>query len=177
LVSQIQALVLLLFNDTDSLSFNAIKEGLRMTDGLPELALALLSLSGAATRVLTRQRLGMFSPATGLPAEEVFTFNAAFTHTQSDIRVAPILLKDANDEAAVAAEKTAKDRPLVLDAAIVRIMKARQTLLHSELAEQVSRAVKLIVTPADLKKRVELLLEREYLKRDDKDFSRYHYVS
>jgi cullin-4 len=177
LVSQIQALVLLLFNDTDSLSFGAIKDGLRMTDGLPELALALLSLSGAATRVLTRQRLGMFSPATGLPAEEVFTFNASFTHIQSDIRVAPILLKDANDEAAVIAEKTAKDRPLVLDAAIVRIMKARQTLLHSELAEQVSRAVKLIVTPADLKKRVELLLEREYLKRDDKDFSRYHYVS
>jgi hypothetical protein len=62
-----------------------------------------------------------------------------------------------------------KDRRYAIDAAIVRIMKARKMLAHSELIDEVlSQLAVFRPRQKAIKQRIEHLIEREYLKRSDK---------
>jgi cullin-4 len=53
------------------------------------------------------------------------------------------------------------DRAFAVDAAIVRVMKARKKLAHNQLITALFEQLKFPVKPADLKKRIENLIERE----------------
>ena len=55
---------------------------------------------------------------------------------------------------------------LQIDAAIVRIMKTRKTLSHKLLVNELVVQLKFPIKGADLKKRIESLIDREYLERD-----------
>ena len=57
----------------------------------------------------------------------------------------------------------------MIDASIVRIMKARKMLAHSELIDEVlSQLAVFRPRQKAIKQRIEHLIEREYLKRSDK---------
>lgn len=56
-----------------------------------------------------------------------------------------------------------------IDAAIVRVMKTRKTLSHKLLVGELLVQLKFPVRGADLKKRIESLIDREYLARDAGD--------
>jgi cullin-4 len=56
-------------------------------------------------------------------------------------------------------------------------MKARKTILHQQLIPQVMEQLKVPAQPADIKKRIESLIEREYMERDPKERSRYKYLA
>jgi cullin 3 len=61
----------------------------------------------------------------------------------------------------------------------VRIMKSRKTLSHNEL---VSETIKLLqqrfmASPVVIKKRIESLIEREYLERGRDDRKLYNYLA
>jgi cullin-4 len=66
-----------------------------------------------------------------------------------------------------------------LDAAIVRIMKARKELSYEHLKLATIEAVKNHFVPeiSSIKERVQVLVEQEYLKRDDEDMNMYIYVA
>ena len=64
-----------------------------------------------------------------------------------------------------------------MDATIVRLMKARKTLSHSTLMSELMVQLKFPARANDLKKRVESLIEREYLARDRDDPSVYIYLA
>jgi cullin 3 len=70
-----------------------------------------------------------------------------------------------------------EERRHVLEAVIVRIMKSRKTLTHNQLLEEICRQVsnRFSPTPGSIKSRIESLIEREYLKRDDNDMRKYIY--
>lgn len=53
-----------------------------------------------------------------------------------------------------------------IDAAIVRIMKTRKTLSHKLLVGELMQMLKFPMKASDLKKRIESLIDREYLERD-----------
>jgi len=57
---------------------------------------------------------------------------------------------------------------LSVEAAIVRIMKSRRSLDHNALIAEVAKQLndKFTADPAFIKKRIESLIEREYLERD-----------
>ncbi|XP_070392564.1 cullin-3-like [Dermacentor albipictus] len=65
-----------------------------------------------------------------------------------------------------------------LEAAIVRIMKARKTLSHDDLLVEVTNVLKARYTPspAAFKKRVDALIEREYLERATENPEVYIYM-
>jgi len=66
-----------------------------------------------------------------------------------------------------------------LPAAIVRIMTARKTMHHNELIAEVTKqlSVRFNASPQFIKKRIESLIEREYLERANDDRRVYNYVA
>jgi cullin 3 len=66
-----------------------------------------------------------------------------------------------------------------IEAAIVRIMKARKTLSHITLIAEVTSQLqsRFIPDPMVIKRRIEGLIEREYLKRSSSDRKIYDYVA
>uniref|UniRef100_A0A914ENV2 Cullin protein neddylation domain-containing protein n=1 Tax=Acrobeloides nanus TaxID=290746 RepID=A0A914ENV2_9BILA len=75
--------------------------------------------------------------------------------------------------------KVEEDRRHEVEAAIVRIMKARKMLSHSELIVESTNQLKARFNPDPMliKRRIENLIERDYLKRDDQDQKLYHYIT
>jgi cullin-4 len=70
-----------------------------------------------------------------------------------------------------------QDRKYLIDAAVVRTMKARRTVSHTDLVTEVVRLVRFPLDIPVLKQRIEQLMESEYMKRDEKEFSLYHYIA
>lgn len=69
------------------------------------------------------------------------------------------------------------ERQHVLDALVVRIMKARKKEQHQSLMTQVINEVKLFKPqPAMIKESFDRLIEKEYLERDPKDRTVYIYI-
>lgn len=74
-------------------------------------------------------------------------------------------------------EEVFRDREYQVDAAIVRIMKARKRLTHTLLISETMTQLKFPAQNNDIKKRIESLIEREYLERDPEDNSMYRYLA
>lgn len=72
-----------------------------------------------------------------------------------------------------------EERRHQIEAAIVRIMKSRKTLAHNELVAEVCRqlAVRFTPIPHSIKKRIESLIEREYIQRHKDDPKQYNYMA
>lgn len=86
-------------------------------------------------------------------------------------------LKESVEEVERTHEEVFRDRQYQVDAVIVRTMKARKTLSHSSLMAELMTQLRFPARPVDLKKRVESLIEREYLARDKNDSSIYIYLA
>ena len=69
-----------------------------------------------------------------------------------------------------------QDRQWCIDAAVVRVMKRSRTLAHDALMTELRGQIKFPVTAADIKARIESLLEQEYIARAEEDWTVYRYV-
>ena len=83
----------------------------------------------------------------------------------------------ASDESRRIGEAVDQDRAHAVDAAIVRIMKTRRSLAHKLLARELAAQLRFAVAGPALKKRVESLIDREFLARDEADPSVYNYLA
>ena len=72
-----------------------------------------------------------------------------------------------------------EDRKPLVEAAIVRILKARRVLDHNSIVAEVTRqlSARFAPSPAVIKKRIESLIDREFLERDPNDRRMYKYVA
>ena len=71
------------------------------------------------------------------------------------------------------------ERKSLLDAAIVRIMKAKKTMTHQALITETVDVMKKHFQPdvGMIKSRFEQLIEQEYMRRDDDEPNKYIYVA
>ena len=76
-------------------------------------------------------------------------------------------------------QKVEEDRKHVIEAAIVRIMKARRLLDYNTIITEVTAHMKgrFVPVAVDIKKRLESLIERDFLERDANDRTLYRYMS
>jgi cullin 3 len=67
----------------------------------------------------------------------------------------------------------------MIDAAIVRVMKSRQKMEHSQLIVDVTSQLtsRFIPDPLMIKKQIEVLIDREYLERVEGNARMYQYVA
>jgi len=70
-----------------------------------------------------------------------------------------------------------EDRKYLIDAAVVRTLKARKTISHTDLFQEVSRILRFPLDNDMLKARIDYLLDAEYMERDGKAENVYHYIA
>lgn len=153
LVSAFQAVVLLMFNspgDEGVLSYEQISQGTGLQDG--DLDRTLQSLACGKVRVLTKHPKGRDVNKT-----DTFTFNKTFSDPKYRVKINQIQLKETKEENKATHERIEQDRRFETQAAIVRIMKSRKNMGHSELVAEVITLTKKrgSVEPAAIKKEIE----------------------
>ncbi|KAH7642495.1 cullin 4a-like protein [Dermatophagoides farinae] len=170
-VSFFQAIVLLLFNDTDEeLSLEHIRNKTMIEDS--ELRRTLQSLACGKARVITKIPKGR-----DIVDNDRFVFNNEFINKLFRIKINQIQLKETQEENETTQERVFQDRQYQIDAAVVRIMKTRKKLPHNLLISEIYNQIKFPATPSEMKKRIESLIERDYLNRDRHSSNIYNYVA
>ncbi|XP_061430926.1 cullin-4A-like isoform X1 [Lethenteron reissneri] len=169
-VSLFQTLVLLMFNEGEEFSFEDIRTATGIEDG--ELRRTLQSLACGKARVINKE-----PKSKDVEDGDHFLLNGDFKHKLFRIKINQIQMKETVEEQASTHERVFQDRQYQIDAAIVRIMKMRKTLSHNLLVTELYNQLKFPVKPADLKKRIESLIDRDYMERDKENANQYHYVA
>jgi len=171
-VSTYQMLILLLFNQKSTWSFQQILDA----TGIPkeDCSTHLLSMVHPKVKVMRK------NPNTKeCEPDHKFQINPKYTNPRAKVSI-PILMsikppdpKQKNKEM----EAVLLLRRHQMDAAVVRIMKARKTLRHPDLVAEVVKQLqkRFVPKPVDIKKRIANLIELEYLERDETDRQLYHY--
>ncbi|CAH2036098.1 unnamed protein product, partial [Thlaspi arvense] len=193
IVSTHQAVLLLLFNTRDKLSYTDIQSQLNLSH--EDLVWLLHSLSCAKYKILIKK------PSTKTVSKtDVFEFNSGFTVGMRRIKIPlpPVderkkasedvdkdrryetdaaivrIMKGRRiplppvDERKKASEDVDKDRRYETDAAIVRIMKGMRVLGYQQLVSECVQKLSLMFKPdiKEIKKRIKDLIARDYLERD-----------
>ncbi|XP_052215829.1 cullin-4A-like [Dreissena polymorpha] len=169
-VSLFQTLCLLLFNEGDMFSFEDIKTATAIED--TELRRTLQSLACGKAKVLLKA-----PKSKDVEAGDKFKFNDDFKHKLYRIKINQIQMKETQEENVSTTQRVFQDRQYQVDAAIVRIMKTRKSLTHNLLISELFNQLKFPVKPADLKKRIESLIDRDYMERDKDNPNSYNYVA
>ena len=170
-LNTLQAAILLMFNDAPGggpLTYEEIKKGTNLPD--EDLARCLASLACGKFKVLRKQPEGRVVATT-----DSFSFNAGYTDKSRRVRIPlpPV------DEKKKVTEDVDKDRRWAVDAAIVRVMKSRKVVVHNMLVTDVTQQLSNMFK-ADvklIKKRIEDLITREYIKRDETQANTYQYLA
>ena len=179
IVTLLQALLLVCFNERDHWTLPELMQRVGLEDR-EELERTLISMSAGKEqfRVLARKKgTAARDPNTMVANDDVFQVNKKFSSNLKRIKIPNILKKATKEERDKVVEGVSRDRLYLIDAVLVRIMKARKTILHQQLIPQVLEQVKVPAQPSDIKQRIESLIEREYMERDGKDRTRYNYLA
>lgn len=168
-MSTMQAATLLLFNGGEKLAFKEIMTRLNLPDS--EMVRVLHSLSCAKYKLLLKEPEGKM-----VGKGDSFELNTQFTDRMSKIRIP---LPPIDGEKKKVLEDVDKDRRYAIDAAVVRTMKARKTLKHQELMQEVIQQLSQMFKPdiKMIKRRIEDLISREYLERDSENSNVFKYMA
>lgn len=171
-VTSAQAMcVLMLYNDRDSMKFSEIREATKMEEA--ELKRIMQSLSLAKYRLLTK------SPACReVNADDIFSFNERFTSKTRRIRL-QIIAAPREIVQTQMKTKIYDDRKPLIEAAIVRVMKTHRVMEHQKLVMEVTSQLvgRFHPNPQDIKRRIESLVDREFLERKVEQRQTYHYIA
>lgn len=177
-VSEFQAIVLLLFNDVpagEKLTYAAIKEQTGLEDVELKRTLQSLACGQIPTRVLRKDPQGRDVDAD----RDSFGLNEHFKNDRHRVRINQIQMRETREEQESTETRVLLDRDLVLQAAAVRVLKARKKLTHAELLQEVVDAIKsrFQVDVAEIKKTFEKLIEKEYMERVEGQRGVYQYLA
>lgn len=169
-VSLFQTIILLLFNNCNEMTYTEIKESSNLEDN--ELKRTLQSLACGKSKILLKIPKGK-----DIDEKDSFTFNHNFSDRLFRVKINQVQLKETVEEHHATQESVFHDRQFQIDAAIVRIMKQKKALDHNLLVSQLYGILDIPLTPSDIKKRIEQLIERDYIERDKDNQNIYKYVA
>ncbi|XP_059164141.1 cullin-3-B-like [Physella acuta] len=175
-VSTYQMCVLVLFNIKEKWTFEEIKNETDMPERELTRALQSLAVGKIGQRVLQKE------PKTkDIEATHTFTVNDQFSSKLVRVKIQMVASNkgEAEPERRETRNKVDEDRKHEIEAALVRIMKARKKLQHNSLVAECTDMLRprFLPSPVVIKKRIEGLIEREYLARAAEDRKIYTYVA
>lgn len=191
-VSTYQMCILLLFNNNLTLTLREIRSQTRIP--IAELRRHLISLCTPRHRILFKGSKGK-----GINSDDdTFTFNCSFSSKLRRIRIPLVSMKDtswnredkighhfyrkwknSDIDCGVMSFSVEEDRRYSVDAAAVRIMKSKKSLHHNQLIADITKQMKTRFQPPPhfINKRIESLIDREYLERSPGNRKIYLYIS
>lgn len=152
--SAYQTAILLQYNFADALTFKELQASTALND------LALKGALGA----LVKSKVLLKS---GSDAEESYEINDKAKFKKLRMNLNMPIKSEQKAETSDVMKTVDEDRKLLLQATIVRIMKARKTLKHAQLIQECVAQVSSRFQPSvpTIKKAIEALIEKEYLER------------
>eukprot|EP00908_Phaeocystis_cordata_P011472 Transcript_22378.p1 GENE.Transcript_22378~~Transcript_22378.p1 ORF type:complete len:566 (-),score=323.93 Transcript_22378:101-1798(-) len=165
--------VLLMFNNADTLTYAQIAEATEIP--VSDLKRALQSLACAKFKILRKEPVGR-----DVDDSDSFSFNEDFSAKQLRFKVGTVSAQKENEaEKQETRQKVDEDRKPQIEAAIVRIMKSRKEMEHNALIAEVTTQLtsRFVPHPNVIKKRIESLIERDFLERDKGNWRKYKYLA
>lgn len=161
-VSVYQMAILLLFNSKDVHLYEDIQSVTQLTSEVLDSAIGIL----CKAKVLIMKPDGE-KPGAG----KTFHLNYDFKSKKIRVNLNIGTKTEQKQEEADTNKTIEEDRQLVLQSAIVRIMKARKKMKHTQVVNECIIQIKSRFVPkvSDIKKCIEILLDKEYLERLDDD--------
>lgn len=161
-VSTYQMGILLLFNENDTLKYEDIQN---YTSLAPEMLQPNLS-------ILLKAKVLLASPEGSKPGPGTsFSLNHNFKNKKIKVNLNIQIKSEQKTESDDTHKTVEEDRKLLLQSAIVRIMKSRKKMKHVQLVQEVIQQVKARFPPKipDIKKNIEALMEKDYIERLEGD--------
>ncbi|XP_077979355.1 cullin-2-like [Glandiceps talaboti] len=167
-VTTFQMALLLLYNNCDSMTYSELFETTQINE--KELTKTLQSL--VDVKILNKEGQGNEHKCT-------FTLNKEFANKRTKFKITTAVQKETPQEVEQTHSAVDEDRKLYLQAAIVRIMKARKVLKHNTLIQEVISQSKARFSPSIsmIKKCIESLIDKQYLERNNTSTDEYKYVA
>lgn len=166
LLSFYQMLILLLFNNAKELSRSAIME----LTNLPEQDTTHNIASLIKAKILVSDE-DTTNPTYGL--------NLEFTSRKLRVSAVPNAPVETPKVVKAPTREVEEDRKMSLQAAIVRVMKTRRDIHQAQLMHEVAEMLvnQFVPTSTQVKQNIEILIQKEYLRRHEDDQTRFLYVA
>ncbi|CCC13571.1 hypothetical protein SMACR_07196 [Sordaria macrospora] len=162
-VSAYQMAILLLFNEQDKHTYEDILEITKLNADVVDGALGIL----VKAKLLTVEGGEGGKPGPG----STLSLNYDFKNKKYRINLNVGMKSETKQEEVETNKTIEEDRKLLLQSAIVRIMKARKKMKHQQLVSETINQIRARFMPkiGDIKKCIEILLDKEYLERLEDD--------
>ncbi|RDX62284.1 Cullin-3A, partial [Mucuna pruriens] len=173
-VSTYQMCVLMLFNNADRLTCKEIEQATAIP--MSDLRRCLQSLACVKGKNVLRKE----PMSKDIAEDDLFFFNDKFTSKFFKVKIGTVAAqRESEPENLETRQRVEEDRKPQIEAAIVRIMKSRRTLDHNNIVAEVTKQLqsRFLPNPVVIKKRIESLIEREFLERDKVDRKLYRYLA
>lgn len=173
-VSTYQMCVLMLFNSADRLSYKEIEQATEIPSS--DLRRCLQSLACVKGKNVLRKE----PMSKDIGEEDAFFVNDKFTSKFYKVKIGTVVAqKESEPEKQETRQRVEEDRKPQIEAAIVRIMKSRRVLDHNNIIAEVTKQLqsRFLANPGEIKKRIESLIERDFLERDGSDRRLYRYLA
>lgn len=145
-----------------------------MSKDAKEVARTLQSLACGRVRVLTKTPKGK-----DVNEGDTFTVNEDFSDPKLRIKINQIQIKETVEEQKSTTDRVFVDRQNHVQLVIVRTLKSRKTMKHTELVMEVVDQLKsrFKVETTEIKKAISSLIDRDYMERSDQGKDVYNYVA
>ncbi|XP_031254042.1 cullin-3A-like [Pistacia vera] len=166
--------VLMLFNNADQLSYKEIEQATEIPAS--DLKRCLQSLACVKGKNVLRKE----PMSKDIAEDDAFFFNDKFTSKFVKVKIGTVVTqRETEPENQETRQRVEEDRKPQIEAAVVRIMKARRVLDHNNIVTEVTKQLqsRFLPNPVVIKKRIESLIEREFLERDKADRKLYRYLA
>jgi cullin 1 len=181
-VSTHQMCILLMFNDRDTLSYDEVWEAIRSkaAKDTKDAPSGEELVKASIWSLTTKYPLLLKEPKSReLKSSDVFLLNTRYVSPRKRITIPMPTAKISEEEREAAHETVVEDRRHAIEAAIVRVMKQHKILEHQMLIMEVSKLCNPVFKPEPraIKSRIEELINREYLQREEGSSSCYKYLA
>ena len=172
--------ILMLFSEEEEQSYASIKEATQIPPA--ELDRHLACLVFGKSKLLLRpskQAAGKGGAKDKFEDAEVIAINPGFSSSHTKVKISVSKSTSGERDPNQTRQVVLEDRKHEIDAAIVRTMKSRRTLHHTPLLNEIITVLssRFKPDPRDIKKRIEHLIEREFLERGEADVKLYTYLA
>ncbi|CCO26304.1 Cullin-1 Short=CUL-1 [Rhizoctonia solani AG-1 IB] len=163
MTSSYQMAVLVQYNENDTLSLDELVTA----TGIPKELLSQVLAVLVKAKVLINEET------------EQYDLNPSFKSKKIRVNLNQPIKAEVKQESSDVLKTVDEDRKYVIQATIVRIMKARKTMKNQVLIQEVTSQISTRFAPRipDIKKAIDTLLEKEYIERADGQRDVFNYVA